>query len=76
MTTSRFSDGFLKVLDACNLTIYGASQIIGAETDEPLDVIQARLRSYLGEGDRLDLALNRLIEDLDALGYELHLVRR
>lgn len=78
MTTSRFSNGFLEVLNACGLTVYGAAQVIGAETDEPLQVIEARLKSYLGEGRgiTLDRALNQLIVDLDALGYELHLVRK
>lgn len=68
-----FSDRLQQILNECNLTIYGASQIIGADTDEPLKTIHERLSKWLRKTPKtiadLEIALN-------ALGYEIEIKRK
>lgn len=66
------SDQFQQVLDRENLTIYGASQIVGAETDETLNAIHKKI-------SRLLKTPPRQIKDIEAilaaLGYRLEIVK-
>lgn len=55
-------------LDAQNLTLYGASLIIGAETDEAIKTIHRRLSSYI---DGPPQSIAQLEKALDALGLRL-----
>ena len=55
-----------QVLDAENLTMYGAAQMIGAETDEPLKTIHARWCRWRDKDP-----LKVLSRDLAILGYEI-----
>jgi hypothetical protein len=50
------------------LTIYGISQIVGAETDEPLKTIHKRWTQWVNDEPKT-LALIK--QDLAALGYEI-----
>ncbi len=55
-------------------TQYQSAQIVGAETDEPLTVIQTRHGRWAkGKGLRTLEALQR---DLDALGYEVCILKK
>lgn len=60
------------ILDDRNLTLYGASQIIGAETDEELKTIFARLTRW---GDRDPKWWTDLTATLGALGYRIQIVK-
>jgi hypothetical protein len=55
------------------LTLYGASQIVGAETDEELKTVHRRLTAYTTKPPR---ALWQLEEALEALGYRLKIVEK
>lgn len=57
-------------LDYLNLTIYGAAQIIGAETDEPIKTIHQRITRYL-EADPESLI--KWSEVIEALGGEIEI---
>lgn len=61
------------ILDAENLTIYGASQIVEAETAEPLKTIHQRLARYLKSPPGSYLAIEKT---LAALGYEVRIEKR
>lgn len=65
MNTNHYSQQLQQRLDALNLTIYGASQIVGAETDEPIKTIHRRITRYL-EADPETLVL--FTEIIEALG--------
>lgn len=54
------------ILDEQGLTAYGASQVIGAETDEALKTIHARLSRWKKK-DPLEV----IRRDLKILGYEI-----
>ncbi len=57
-----------QALDEQGLTLYGASQIIGAETDEALKAIHHRLTRWLaGKPPRWAIAER----DLSCLGYKV-----
>lgn len=62
-----------KVLNDLNLTPYGASQVIGAKTDEPLTTIQMRWSRWLKRMPESIVALER---DLNALGYTIEIKKR
>jgi hypothetical protein len=57
-------------LDQLNLTIYGASQIVGAETDEPLLRVNERIRQYLKADPK---TLRQFAEVIEALGGKLEI---
>jgi hypothetical protein len=59
---------------ARGLSLYGASQIIGAETDEALPTIHRRLTVYTSENP--PKAIWQLEEALDALGYRIEIVEK
>jgi hypothetical protein len=61
------------ILDDQNLTIYGASQIIGAETDEPIKTIHRRLSEWLR---KTPLSWSAIEVALNALGYEIVIVKK
>jgi hypothetical protein len=56
-----------------NLTIYGASQIIAAETDEELKTIHRRLSCWIREEPRQWTDLEAF---LDAMGYEIEIFKK
>jgi hypothetical protein len=56
-------------LDAQNLTLYGASLIVGAETDEGIKTVHRRITSYTS--DRPPKSIAQLEQTLDALGLQL-----
>lgn len=62
-----------EVLDNTKLTVYGVSQIIGAETDEPLNTIQDRWRRWLKTPPKTWAAIE---QDLTYLGYEIKIQKR
>jgi len=57
-----------QILDDRNLTIYGASQIIGAETDEEIKTIHQRLTRYLRQPPE---SWSVIEMTLAALGYKI-----
>lgn len=56
-------------LAAQNLTLYGASQIVGAKTDEDLKTIHRRLTAYTGENPPKSIA--QLEQLCSALGLAI-----
>jgi len=62
------SEALQSILDEQNLTIYGASQIIGAETDEPLKTIHERLSQWLKRPPKSWQSIEIV---LNALGYKI-----
>jgi len=56
-------------LDALNLTLYGASQIVGAETDEDLKTVHRRITAYTSETP--PKSISQLEQTLDALGLQI-----
>jgi hypothetical protein len=62
-----------QILDTENLTIYGASQIIAAETDEKLKTIHRRLTCWIEKEPR---QWTDLKEFLDALGYQIEIFKK
>lgn len=58
---------------ARGLTLYGASQLIGAETDEDLKAIHKRLTKYTTIPP---VSVRQLEETLDALGYRIEIVEK
>ena len=56
------------ILDAENLTVYGACMVIGAETDEPTKTIHARLKRWLRKTPK---TLREVEIALNSLGYEI-----
>ena len=62
-----------EAIAARGLTLYGASQIIGAETDEPLKQVHYRLSRYTQNVPR---SIRQLEEALEALGYRLEIVEK
>lgn len=68
-----FSSRIQQVLDAENLTAYGASMIIGAETDEPIKTINQRINRWL---KRTPKTWKEIESSLGYLGYEIIIRRR
>lgn len=64
----KLPDRLRVILNDLNLTIYGAAQIIGSETDEPIKTIHCRLTRYL---DRPPESWHLIERDLAALGYKI-----
>jgi hypothetical protein len=62
-----------QILTDRNLTIYGASQIVGAETDEKLTAIHMRLSRWIGGKPP---NLTTAVRDLDALGFRVVLAAK
>jgi hypothetical protein len=62
-----------EVLDAENLTIYGASQILAAETDEELKTIHRRLICWIKAEPR---QWTDLEEFLNAMGYQIEIFKK
>jgi hypothetical protein len=62
-----------EILDRENLTIYGASQIVGAETDEPLKTVHQRIRRWLQEQPRQWKELEIFLE---AMGYTIEIRKK
>lgn len=60
------------LLKSHDLTLYKASQIVGADTDEPLPTIHKRLSRFVG--DNPQKALWQLERDCAVLGYEIKIV--
>ena len=58
------------ILDAENLTIYAAAQIVEAQTGEPLKTIHQRLARYLKAPPGSYVAIEKT---LAALGYEVRI---
>jgi hypothetical protein len=64
---------FQKILDELGMTAYGASQLIGSETDEPIKTIHVRLQRWLnGHPPKVDI----FFRDLGILGYEFEIRRK
>lgn len=59
-----------QILDRENLTIYGASQIVGAETDEPLKTVHQRISRWIRENPRQWQELEIF---LSTLGYTIEI---
>lgn len=59
-----------EILDRENLTIYGASQIVGAKTDEPLKTIHQRISRWIQEQPRQWKELEIFLE---AMGYTVEI---
>jgi hypothetical protein len=62
-----------EILDNEHLTIYGASQIIAAETDEPLKTIHRRLTCWVKANPRQWTDLEAF---LDAMGYQIEIFKK
>jgi hypothetical protein len=62
-----------EILNAENLTIYGASQIIAAETDEELKTIHRRLTCWIKGEPRQWKDLETF---LDAMGYQIEIFKK
>jgi hypothetical protein len=60
------------VLNAENLTVYGACQIIAAETDEKLGVLEKQINRHLYDAPFIDSNLENL---LLSLGYAVEIVK-
>lgn len=60
------------LLDSHDLTLYKASKIVGAETDEELATIHKRLSRFVG--NKPQKAIWQLERDCKALGYEVKIV--
>ncbi|HEY9657615.1 MAG TPA: hypothetical protein V6C65_04060 [Allocoleopsis sp.] len=70
---TNLSDRLQQILDAEGLRPYGAAQIIGAETDEPIKTLHARISSYLKKEPETWVILREM---LDALGYEVQIIKK
>lgn len=66
--SSDFSVRLQQILQAENLTSYGAAQIIGAETDESLETIQQRWARWQKQTPKTMQAIE---QDLAILGYRI-----
>jgi hypothetical protein len=62
-----------QILDAKNLTIYGASQLIAAETDEELKTIHRRITCWIRKEPR---QLTDLKTFLDVMGYQIEIFKK
>ncbi len=62
-----------QILDEQNLTIYGAAQIVAAETDEPVKTAHQRITRYLQAPPESWEAISVI---LTALGYEIRVEKR
>lgn len=62
----KFSNQLQDILNTSNLTEYGFSQLVGAETDEPIQSIQGRLNRWLTQPP---VDWQKIERDLNALGY-------
>jgi hypothetical protein len=62
-----------QILNAENLTIYGASQLIAAETDEELKTIHRRITCWAKNEPRQFKDLEIL---LDVLGYQIKIFKK
>jgi hypothetical protein len=62
-----------EILNAENLTIYGASQIIAAETDEPLKTIHRRLTCWIKANPRQWRDLEMF---LNTMGYQIKIFKK
>jgi hypothetical protein len=60
------------VLNAENLTVYGAAQLIAAETDEKLDALEKQINRHLYDTPFIDSNLEHL---LLSLGYAVEIAR-
>lgn len=69
----NFSSRLKEVLKAENLTAYGASFVIGAETDEPIKTINQRLDRWL---KRTPKTWKEIESTLSYLGYEIVIQKR
>ena len=67
-TMSNLSDRLQQILNEQNLTIYGASMIVGAETDDEIKTIHKRLTQYL---KRPPESWTVIEQTLNALGYKI-----
>jgi hypothetical protein len=54
-----------EVLNAENLTVYGASQIVAAETDENLEILQKQITHHLHDTPWIDSDLEHVLLMLD-----------
>ena len=61
-----------QILNEQNLKIYGAAQIVAAETDEPLKTVHDRISRFLKKEPKTWSDLRVL---LNALGYEVQIVK-
>jgi hypothetical protein len=68
-----FSSKLKQILKTENLTPYGASLIIGAETDEPIKTIDQRLNRWL---IRTPKTWKDIESSLSYLGYEIVIQKR
>jgi hypothetical protein len=53
------------VLNAENLTVHGASQVIAAETDEKLEILERQIQRHLHDVPWIDSDLEHLLLMLD-----------
>lgn len=60
-----------EILSRENLTMYGAAQVIGAETDESIKTIHARWTRW-----KLKDPLAVIRRDLEILGYQIEITRK
>lgn len=67
MSQTNYNELIQQRLDDLNLTIYGASRMIGAETDtdEDLKTLEQRIRRYCKSDPE---SLTKWIEIIEALG--------
>jgi hypothetical protein len=70
--TPNLSDRLQQVLDAENLTVYGAAHIVAAETDEPWKTVHERISNHLKRPPKSWVAIE---QTLNALGYEIRIDR-
>lgn len=71
MQSNHYGDLLRDRLNYLSLTIYGASQIVGAETDEEIRTIHRRLTRHLKADPE---SIQRYANDIRALGGELVIV--
>jgi hypothetical protein len=62
-----------EILDAENLTIYGAAQILASETDEELKTIHRRLTCWIEKEPRQWTDLETF---LGAMGYQIEIFKK
>lgn len=74
MTNPTIPAQFRASLDALNLTLYGASQIVGAETDEELKTVHVRLTRLTSDTPPKSIA--QLEQALDALGLQITITNK
>ena len=63
-----------EAIAARGLTLYGAAQIVGAETDEEIKTIHRRLTAYTSS--KPPKAIWQMEEALNALGYRIEIVEK